>query len=415
MVRGGLGWLRLAFQLQAYGIPPEPARQNRYMVIAALLLSAPSPVQTQNGYEDYLAAAELAKRSGVPAIYELAMERKESPSHLTLCRRMAEAMGGSIELVRRGNSKAVSDPRKEITSATAFPEFTDFKLMAHGLAMTSHAQFGDGSSSAATDTLLIGLEMADKYGRFTLISGLVGIAHTAILLRSFEDHLNMLSAKDWAKVEALCTSILNSPNAVVQVFQFEALHTERMLINELAKADDISGLVAIDGEEMSAEQRGILARWKRMTPAQRSDFCTRLAGLLRPHNAEIQRRLAGPENGWEMPALPKPGGLEELIIDSLSPVYQSAADAFARNRTQLRLLRLHAAIRQYWFEHMQLPQSFAKLKYREYAMDPLAGSEFVLEPTSRNNYRLYSKGNSRLGEIELVYRRRIEGQPLGLD
>lgn len=375
------------------------------MVIAALLLSSTGLVQTQNGYEDYLAASKLASEARVPEIYSLAMERKDSPSYLSLCRRMAEAMRGPTELIRRGNSKAVFDPRREITSATAFPEFSGFKLLANALAMTAHAQFADGSSAAATDTLLLGLEMADKYGRFTLISGLVGIAHTAILLRSFDDHLSMLSAKDWAKVEGFCTSILNSPNSVMQVFQYEARYTESMLKNELAKADDISELIAIDGDEISAEQRAILATWKRMTLSQRSELCDRLIAMLRPHNAEIQRRLAGPERGWEMPALPKPGGLEELLIDSLVPVYQAAADAFARIRTQFRLLRLHAAIRQYWFEHMQLPQSFAKLKYREYAMDPLASSEFVLEPGTGNGYRLYSKGNSRLGQIELLYRR----------
>lgn len=374
-------------------------------MIAALLSISVALGQGNNGYEDYLAANEMAKQSGVPAIIQLVSERKEAPSYLTLCRRMAEAMRGPIELIRRGNTKAVFDPRKEITSGTAFPEFAGFKSLAHGISMTAHAQFADGSSAAATDTLLAGMQMADKYGRFTLISGLVGIASTAIVLRAFDEHQGLLSAKDWAKVEAECTAILNSPNAVVQVFQYEARYTEHMLLKELAQTDDLTELLAVYGEEATAEERELISNWKRMTPAQRGQLCTRVVGVLRPHYAELQRRLAGPESGWEMPAAPEPGGLEGMIIDTFLPVHQSAADAFARIRTQVRLLRLHAAVRQYWFEHRQLPQSFAKLKYRETARDPLTGSEFVMEPSAGGSYRLYSRGNSRLGEIELTYKR----------
>ena len=104
----------------------------------------------------------------------------------------------------------------------------------------------------------------------------------------------------------------------------------------------------------------------------------------------------------------------DAVAEALTPVDRHAIIAGLRSRTQLRLLRLHAKVIEYRWEHEQLPESLKAAVSDGTEIDPLSGEAFVFERPGVASYRIYGKGMPGVGEIELRYRapvREPEGTP----
>ena len=73
-----------------------------------------------------------------------------------------------------------------------------------------------------------------------------------------------------------------------------------------------------------------------------------------------------------------------------------------RSRAQFRLLRLHALIQSFKWQHGRLPRLITEAASAAEIFDPLTGEAFHYQPMP-SGYKLYSKGVSPTGEIELAY------------
>ena len=74
----------------------------------------------------------------------------------------------------------------------------------------------------------------------------------------------------------------------------------------------------------------------------------------------------------------------------------------ARERTQLRLLRLASRVVAFRWEHDRLPTTLADAAPAEEIADPLTGDKFRYTPMG-DRFRVFSKGVKATGEIDIKW------------
>ncbi len=132
---------------------------------------------------------------------------------------------------------------------------------------------------------------------------------------------------------------------------------------------------------------------------------------MRRHFDRAIRVYQGPESQWplvaEEPApepmlTDSPESITQALVPFLIPFGAQGGMASVRARTQLRLLRLHAWVLAYRWEHDRLPSTLRDAVGDEAAVDPvnLEPFEYTVNPSG---YRLVSKGRGALGEVALRY------------
>jgi hypothetical protein len=82
-----------------------------------------------------------------------------------------------------------------------------------------------------------------------------------------------------------------------------------------------------------------------------------------------------------------------------------------KRRAQLRILRLHARVIAYRFRNHRLPSALADAAPASEAFDTLSGEPFVYVRNAAGGYRIYSKGRSETGTIELHFEDKSAGPP----
>lgn len=75
-------------------------------------------------------------------------------------------------------------------------------------------------------------------------------------------------------------------------------------------------------------------------------------------------------------------------------------DPALRTRTQLRLLKLHAEIQKFRWQHGRLPAQLGEVTSDPGEVDPLTGEAFSYQQQP-HGYKLVSKGTRQTGEIDL--------------
>jgi hypothetical protein len=121
----------------------------------------------------------------------------------------------------------------------------------------------------------------------------------------------------------------------------------------------------------------------------------------------------GPESRWpivgetiaELPVrMPNTAdGIAEWLVNSIVPVSSQGGAASLRSRTQMRLLRLHAWVLAYRWEHDRLPARLADAVPQDSLVDPVNGQPFEYTITE-GGYKLHSLGRDGTGEIALRYK-----------
>lgn len=364
----------------------------------------------RNGYEEYVKAAVLASH---PDLQQWEQPAPQNPAGLPASSTRLERtqwvsirMKSVFDLIRQGNAKPVAETRDVYNASTLVPELSYFRRISRALSGAAYADFAAGRSSQGTERLLDNLVFGDNVSRTgTLISHLVGIAQMSIAFGAFEARLPQLSKPDCGRIVDTTTRLLDRPAAYATV-----LETERKLT--LSAFEDV-----LNGTEkwVSDSEFGDLAhKLQGKSPAERAEIRRLGTQLIEDYFGPALQAYKGPERQWPILGNPTPSkwlqgpksneALTEALVESLTPSSSQGGQASLRSRTQLRLLRLHAWVLAYKWEHDKLPTRLEEAVPAEALIDPMNGEPFqyILNETG---YRLVSTGRDGTGEVALRYQR----------
>lgn len=382
----------------------------------------------KNGYEEYIRAAEIASDPlfgmydrWTPAMRDqpdaYVPEEPLPPDQLQLYKHLASMRllevrqeqlrryAGVLDLVRQGSLKPVFDPRQDLNPESLYPELTYFRRLARLFSADAYVKFAEGKSAAATKSLLDGLEFSYNIGSGMIISALVGIANTAVVLSQFEDHLGSLSLDDCRNIRQATQRLLAAPIPIAAAIATEAKASPKF-VNWIFENVDQGLAKLIEAPE--SQKQALVQRAEQASAQDKERWRREAVAKLGVFYEEILRRFKLPESQWvDSDSMTPPDSddpIVKAIVAGMSPVFSGAMVPTVRIRTQLRLLALHAAIQEFRWMNGRLPRNLAELEAPALVYDPLTLSSFLFESTGYG-YRLYSKGVSQTGEIELRYKR----------
>jgi hypothetical protein len=391
------------------------------VVLAFHLGSLQSPSQ-ENGYDDYLRAANAASQAGLVELQayvpparrtddyvrpEILSAKVEALNPLEVKRRVAALYRPVAELIHEGNKKAIRLPAPNGDPTTAFPNFARFKGMAKACLLATDGLVADGRTDEAAKQLLDLLEMSEKMAYSGQTENLVFSAVQSMLLTSIKRHISHFSEPDWAFIQERSQAILTLAN-------YRSLW-ERELQSALVQADDIFP----DPSKATSKQREDWASYEsdddpefqaairalaRMSPDQMTRAKAAYVTAIKSHFVNFATIMAGPEAQWEPPT---PGPLDPSIeywfhlTTGLSKQFLTILKA---ERARLRLLRLTAQIQRYTWIYDQLPSKLSDAVPASELRDPLNLKAYGYEPHADGTYRLYSLGVPATGEIEMTGR-----------
>lgn len=365
----------------------------------------------QNGYEEYVRAAVLAshpdikKWEATTAPFPAGLDANST--RLERNQWVLSRLKPALDLIRQGNAKPVSETRDAFTPATVLPELAHFRQLSRVLAGAAYADFAAGRSSQGTERLLDNLVFGDNVSRTgILISHLVGTAQMNIAFGAFESRLPQLSKPDCQRIVQTTTALLDRPSAFASV-----LETEHVL-----SAQALSEMLEGKGSWVEeGEFREFTKRLQEKSPAERAEIRRLALVLLKDRFEPVIRAFRGPESRWpiagedpfaELPSRPPTTSeeLAEALVHAFAPVFMQSGNASLRNRTQLRLLRLHAWVLAFKWEFDRYPNNLGEAVPADALIDPSNGKpfEYTIIP---GGYRLLSKGRDGTGEIALRYQR----------
>lgn len=403
------------------------------------------PVDVENGYFDYLQAAEiirtpeasaymqaaqspqwagilLARADGKLKIQQSEIESKDNPlpaltpesiavarrvvnmTPLEVKRETKEKLKSILRILEIARSKKSWDPRKFLGFETLYPEYTHFRELGRFLNLVVvDAEFSIGNGRAATQAILDGFrvgEICETGG--TLIGVLVSKACQAVSMRSVEKNLARFSIPDCKAIENYATENLKQPSSFGAAVKSEKDVMMRFLDN-----------LFTDGETAQTIGDSLTEELKKVPESQRGQI---IADAKREYNAaaaEVVGLFDKTERDWaifvdarasrqssEAPTQPT---LSSLISGSLTPSYDQVISASLLRRIQVRLLRAAMVVMQYRWTNDKLPERLAGIANDEIIRDPITGGLLQYRPKG-NSFELIGTGARAMGEIRLLYR-----------
>lgn len=350
----------------------------------------------QNGYEDLVAAADLMQSS---RLWKQAEEMSGTADGVPLAfkRRVLgdPPLVRALALLKRGLSKPIASPRKEIHADTLLPELAAFRALSRLLGMVQYVEFADGRTADAVETMRLGMIFSQSVQTDSLISGLVGVAINAITLRPVGDHLDELGSRDCEVLFEICAERLARGSRLADMLEAERRGASSM-VDDARKGgpESLKGMFSIkDDDPDAAEQRQTLE-----DVAALKDSPERFGALLDDVSRRLDRaveqavtesRKPAWERDWEKPEID--GSLGGRLAGMLIAAYPKVGDKYAGEEALVRMLAVHAAIHRYRWEYDRLPQSLAALNMPDLVRDPFTGEHLKYEPAGRR-YRLSSVG-----------------------
>ena len=417
----------------------------------------------KNGYEEYVRAADIIRQpdfgaySSWPTGFEVTFagvnvaeldeagrknydlrRRLAGMDRIAVFREMADRFEPAISLVIQGTEKAVFNPRSDLDGWVTYPELAQFKNLSRLLVADAHVKFADGLTQSATHRLSDQLQFAQKIQQGTIIHGLVGIACSAIGLSAYEERLMNMTPQDLQYTRRTVTDLLRDVPPIAEIVAYEgkmvsrginripldkpvAEPREEALASQM-NAPMVVGALGVEEEEPYDWQPDFYKLPKQRRDAVRAEAVKRVNTLY----ATWRDRITQGEHRW-LSGIPEPkvgkngmvdntpptddDGLADavgMIKDSENILYQYIG-AVLRNRAQLRLLLLHTYVLNYRWSTGRLPTNLGEAAPAEATRDFLAGDAFHYKITGPQSYRIFSKGNKSLGEVDLRYRRVSSG------
>ncbi len=288
----------------------------------------------------------------------------------------------ALAALRRAFTKPIRSPRQEVSLDTLLPEFAEFRALGRLLALQQEVYLADGRVRDAIETARTCLHLGQAIQTDTMISGLVGIAISAICIRRMGDHLEQLAVPDCDHLFKVCGEWLAMADPYPRILQAERRAMAKVLA-DLRSADrkrlgELFGLELDDPNGDPAEQlerRQTLDELAALesSPGRKAAVLDDVGRLL---DGQYRRALAEAEKPpWERARLEPvaeqslPGRLADMLYPALNRVQERYTEEMAR----VRLLACHAAILRYRWEHGRPPRDLAGLRLGQLVVDPFTG------------------------------------------
>ncbi len=366
-------------------------------------------------------AIAFALRSGQELDDKLKSQVHRSPigdplktTILSARREIAQELHDVREIVRAGNSKPVHSIHPNPQYETSYPELASFKRLAKFLITDAFVAFANGNSNSGTDALVVGISMCNRLPQDNQLCRLVTVMLNGIYLSSFEQHLQRFSAPD---VDRIAKALKELPTweAGLSV----ALKGERQRRDSMLRGVESDRSQALD---YVTNRAGLSEFLKKVSSAEWTQLISIVRNRVESQQEIMQAILQGPENSWfselkaqgidVQPQLNStkeetgPKSIEEAaneFSDTLGIAMQFA-EAEARYRTQLRLLRLHMRVLSYRWREGRMPTKLEQAAPASEIQDTFGGGDFQFQSDPYGNYHLYSNGFRNSGRIDLRYR-----------
>jgi hypothetical protein len=346
----------------------------------------------QNGYEDWVQGGDLIRDN------KLVDTATEGGATLTFKRRVLAdpSVQKALHLLREGLNKPAQSPHLVLDENTLLPELAPFRRLARLLSTEIYVRFADGRTDAALDSLQDGLRFGYRTQTNTIISGLVGVAIDAIVLREFSSHLDQLSEYQCSRLQRIVEEWLDWPSPVAFLLNGEKQFALRTLEAKRANPQALKDLLALtDVEDPNAPTTQAL--FAKLTvyldsrPADLGQVIEHAETLIRAHYDAALVNLKLPIRERRPMAVISDKSLGGDLFVSLVVNTDQITDKYDRMEAMLRMLGVHAAIRGYRWEHGFLPTSLADLHLGKLIVDPFTGGDLMYQRSGKS-YDLYSRG-----------------------
>ncbi|MBS1722194.1 MAG: hypothetical protein JSS66_04205 [Armatimonadetes bacterium] len=371
------------------------------------LYSALVPNPTgKNGYEEYLAAADMVRTAEFKSALDLLDQAKPGNTNLLSLKRKAVAAAPKVrDLMRAAALKQVVDPRSAYSLETTFYEFSYFRRVQRLLGIQAGIQFVDGEPKQAVDT--IGSMISFSFGlenTGVLISFLVGLANQDMALKGIVDNMEQIPLPSTMQLSKLADVGL-ALNPIERSMKIESVSCAESFARLLKNRSSLAEIMTEGAESPLFKQVGALS-----DPDFRAAV-SRAEELVVGHNAAIARIAATPETQWKQLLTDETTRLDSepnMVARGLAELFIVPAQQILRNearrRVQLRLLKVHMMVRAYKLNAQALPVTLDVLNDQALVRDPLTGKPFVYERKGEK-YELYSPGIFDGGRIDLSIQR----------
>lgn len=391
----------------------------------------------QNGYEDYLRAADAVGDRAIADVYanwsptqyeKMAAPRPPnsdgpnvSAEQLSLAKRLstmtlldvrretATRYGKVLGWLRQGSAKKAWQPRTSVDHQSTFPEFGYFGRVAKIGAAAAYVAYADGRNQEGTKILLDTLQMAQGIDGTITLAGLYAVLIDSTAITELYRHFPAMGMTEAIAVEKAAAKILAEPIKMIDILAGEAKVRIKTLSAALENPD---AFLKDDGSDPET------TKWLKSVKALSAD--ARLRVIAAAENVTKQRldpilaKLRGPESSW--PGSDKAlgtidyqnlqGDVDGILaywLRMTSPSYAQVGIRLAVIRTRLRLLGLYASVVRYKWEKGRLPGTLEDAVDASRVTDPLTGDKFAFEPQGVWDFRIYSQGTEGTGPIDLNY------------
>lgn len=342
-----------------------------------------------NAYEDWVQAGDLIQNN------KMVDAASEQGATLTLKRRLLAdpTIQQALLLLHHSLDKPVHSPHINIDENTTFPEFSAFRKLARLLSTQMYVCFADGRIDAVMESLSDGLRFGYRMQSDTLISGLVGVAMEAIVLKSFAGHLDQLSDYQCSHLQRFVEEWLDAPSPSIAVFVGEKQVSLRMfdtMRSDVKRLEQLVSQAYSDDENPDADTQALMEHLK-THPQDIGPIIDRARALMAAYCDSAIANLKLPAKERKTLQEFKDKSLGGKLVELLAPTMTGVSEKYDQTQAMMRLLGVHAAIRRYKWEHNFLPKSLADLHVGHLTEDPFTGDSMVYQ-IAGTGYDLYSKG-----------------------
>jgi len=353
----------------------------------------------ENGYEEYLQAADIALAAKVSELVEFVEDTNQRGTKLDRQRMLVRQLGRLPSLVEQGNKKPVFYPN-EMDFDTLLPELSAFRWVGRAMVIKADVHFADGQVNQGFSTLASVIEFGDKLsGSGPLIHNLVGRAINQPALQSLAKHANLMSVPAANDLQSRTKVLLNSPSPWINAMRIEMKAIVDSMPMFMDRIDDFVGT-----EGMTSD----LAAIKSLSDEQKKQVVNELRFTVTRHYQARLDMLQRPEKEW-----PKLAAQIDSIQGPDNPiaaaVFEAIVPAFARidlyeiaRRTHFRLIAAYSEVVKFRWDHGYYPGSLDQLEDTSVAYDPLTDGPFEYRRTE-TGFELYSKGTEETGRIDFFY------------
>ena len=353
----------------------------------------------QNGYEDFVMAADLTSSNANWLKYENIYNENPGPTPEMWRELLADpTVQRTLALLRLGLRKRIAPPRDSPDLQTLYPELKVFRSVARLLNVEMEEMFATGETSKAIDCLSDALDFGrDVQSGAGLggVGGVVGLYIENISLHTFSNYLNQLTIADCNKLIRIVNNHLKLKDP-----QFSLISTERSIFLRSLRKYRTNAMTLLDainpGPNASVSEKDDYSTMYRLikeNPESGSVIFDQSAQLIAKHYdltlAEIRRPV------WERKypePLERKSPASKLAFAFCPPSYSPMGGRFASNRMMVQMLGVQAAVLRHLKLRNRLPENLDELKLGNLAIDLFNGKPLAYMPSGGKAFTISSIG-----------------------